>query len=728
MNFYLSLGYSKTQGAVTKDDFENFRANMKVSGNVTKWLEISANVNFQKRVDPDGDYIPNLNPANSAINSNQIRNSPFSNYKNDDGTLTWQPNGIGNFKGVNQDFVNQFQEMDKGTYSLTPLFNAKVTLPLGITYSFNAQPRLSWYHNYKWQSSQNPAWVSTNGFVYRENRWWFTWLLNNQLLWEKTFAKVHRVSLTLGQEAGRDNSWRDYLNARNFQPSDALKYHNTINSTKDNSDYSTEDTQQSSASYFGRLFYSYNDRYMLTTTVRRDGYSAFGTSNPWAVFPSVALAWTFTNEKFFNYFEALNYGKLRVSWGQNGNRALNDPYIALANLSGGGTNRYGYINSSGQLVDFQYLQISRMANPNLKWETSEAWNYGLDFGLFNNRLAGSLEYYTTTTKNMIMNQTLVAFAGFSNMTTNLGEVSNKGVEVSLNSTNIKTHNFEWNTIVSFSYNDNKIVHLYGTYDDVLDADGNVIGKKEQNDRGNGWFIGQPIDEIWDFKQTGIWQASDYDKAKTDYNQRPGDPIVWKNPANPLQKDNATGFYRYDDNDKLYLGRRTPPVLWSMRNDFTLFKNLTVSFYMYAKMGHKFLSSDYMNNDNESNALVQGANHFVKQYWTPENPSTEYARIQAVGPTGANTPGKLFDRSFIRFQTLSLSYSVPKRWISKLDMNNLKVFGSIQNLGYWAKDWPYGDPETMGGQNSGDYNSNTNNTNGLQGLATRTFSIGINATF
>ena len=732
INYYLSFGYTQNQGAITGDVFDNIRSNMKVQGKVFDWLEIGANVNFQKRSDPDYHMMPNLDPNNYNINFNQIRNSPYGGYRNDDGTLVEFPNGMGNFKGANFDFTNQYQAIDKGYYVLNPIFNAKITLPFGISYSFNAQPRFQWFHDYYWQSSQNPDWVTTNGYVYRENSWQFNWLLDNQITWEKTFAKVHRVSLTLVQEAGRQQSWQDYVNARNFEPSDALGFHNTINSTKDNSDYNTNDTQQSSASYLGRVFYSYNDRYMLTASLRRDGYSAFGTSNPYATFPSVAGAWTFTNEKFFN-FEPMNYGKLRVTWGKNGNRALNDPYIALADLEGDGTYTYGYINGSGQLVDFKYLQISRMANPNLKWETSQAWNFGLDFGFLKNRLSGSFEYYNIATRNMIMNETLVGFAGFNSMTTNLGEVTNKGVEISLTSVNIKTPTVEWSTTVNFAYNQNKIVHLYYTYDDVLDANGNVIGRKESDDPSNGWFIGHPIDEIWDFKQTGIWQTKDYDVAKTDYNQRPGDPIVWKNPNNALQKD-ANGYYNYNNDDKVFLGSRTPPINWSMRNDVTFFKNLTLTFNMYSRWGGKAASTDYLNNDNDSNALIQGSNAFTKTYWTPENPSTQYARIQAQGPTGANTPPKIFDRSFIRFDNLSLSYSLPQKWIRKLAMEKLSISGSIRNLGVWCKNWPYGDPETLGGEAASssngaiNYNSYTNNNDGLQGLATRTYTVGINVTF
>ena len=224
---------------------------------------------------------------------------------------------------------------------------------------------------------------------------------------------------------------------------------------------------------------------------------------------------------------------------------------------------------------------------------------------------------------------------------------------------------------------------------------------------DGWHIGHPIDVIWNYRQIGIWQADEIEEAK-EYNQRPGDPKIQKNPDNPLQK-NASGYYAYDNNDKYYDGPRTPPVNWSMRNDFTLLRDWTLSINMYSRMGHKSLSGNYLNNDNASNILVQGANEFKKEYWTPENPSTEYARIQAQGPAGATGAQKLFDRSFIRLENISLSYSVPSVLTSKVNLDRLKIFGSVRNVAVWNKEWPYGDPETGG-------------------LATRVFSLGISATF
>jgi len=350
-----------------------------------------------------------------------------------------------------------------------------------------------------------------------------------------------------------------------------------------------------------------------------------------------------------------------------------------------------------------------MANPNLQWEKSAAWNFGLDFGLFKNRISGTIEYYNIATQDMIMNQTLAAFSGFGSIVTNLGEVSNKGIEISLTSTNIKNSIVEWNTTINFSYNKNRIEHLYYTYEDIFDDLGNYLGRRELDDTGNNWFIGQPISAIWNFKQTGIWQANEIDEALTEYNQRPGDPKIWKNPDNALQK-NASGIYQYNNDDKVILGQTTAPINWSMRNEVTLFKNLTFSFNIYSRMGHKSTSTAYMNDDNASNILAQGANDYKHEYWTPENPSSEWPRINATVNTASGAP-KLFNRNFVRLENISLAYSLPKAWISKLDLQKVRVSGTVRNAAVWCADWPYGDPET-----------------GNPGLATRVFMFGINVTF
>jgi len=711
MNYYMSAGFLRNEGAVVGNEYKSFRANLKVDGKVTNWLEIGANVNFQDR--SDGDIQPGL--GHNYWDANQVRLSPYASYRDSDGNLVHRPMGASQNYGWNYDFNRQYMDLEKGYTVLNTIFTAKVKLPFNITYSFNASPRYQFFYDRYYESAKHPDWVSTNGLVNREQAKRFDWALNNTINWEYTFAQKHKVNLTLVQEAEERKYWKDRIEARNILPSDALGFHNTKDGDKTKSTYLSEDTKQSADAILARLFYSYDDRYMLTSSIRRDGYSAFGRNNPYATFPSVAAAWSFTNEKFFNW-KLMSTGKLRVSWGKNGNRSLDNPDVAIANLVT--DKKQGYLDNSGNLVNMNYLRIDRMANPNLEWEKTAAWNFGLDFGFLNDRITGNFEYYRMKTTDMIMRQRLPEFTGFTSITSNLGEVQNRGFELAINTLNINNKDFEWRTTFGFSYNKNEIKHLYYNYEDVLDANGNVIGTKEADDKssrdGAGWFIGESINTIWNYRVIGIWQVNEVEEAAR-HGQKPGDPKV-ENSYTADDKVNADGTTTpvYNDNDKQFLGQTDPPIHWSIRNDFTLWKNLSFSFNIYAYMGHKSLETYYMNQDNAGSLITNGLNTYSKKYWTPENPSNKYGRLDAQGPAGATAPGRLHDRSFIRLENISIGYTLPRLWTQKFEIEKVKIYGSIRNVAVWKKDWEYGDPET-GASNNG-------------GLASRIYSIGLNLTF
>lgn len=688
VNYYLSVGYLKNQGAIKTDGYNAIRANMKVSGQVNKWLEIGANVNFQDRSDGNIDIDQDQN----------LRNSPYADYVDADGNYVQYPLG-GKYsqRGYNYDFQRQYLELEKGFTVLNTILNAKITLPFGVTYSFNASPRYQFFYDRYFMSADLPGSDPATRGANREQAKQFDWSLNNTITWDYTFLKKHHVILTLVQEAEERQYWKDRIEARKILPSGALGFHNTKNGTKENSSYSSNDTHETADALLARLFYSYDDRYMLTTSVRRDGYSAFGRSNPYATFPSVALAWTFTNEKFFKWHDILSTGKLRASYGKNGNRALDNPDVALANLYEGGGKMQGYINSKGELELMRYLMAERMANPRLQWEKTASWNFGLDFGFLNDRITGSIEYYNMQTHDMIMRERLPSFTGFTNITTNLGQVDNKGIEISLRSLNIETPNLQWSTTFGFSYNKNTIKHLNYERENIVDANGNVTGTKEMDDLNNGWFIGQPISSIWNYRVTGIWQKNEVEEAAK-YGQVPGDPKVANNyTADDVVNADGTVTHVYNDKDKEFLGQKTAPFHWSLRNEFILWKDLSFSFNIYSYMGHKSLETMYMNKDDDGGRMAYAmANLPKKEYWTIDNPTNKYARIEAKGPTGAENPGMLYNRSFIRLENISVGYALPKAWTQKYNIERVKVYGTVRNVATWAKDWKgYGDPETGG---------------------------------
>lgn len=702
MNYYMSLGYLSNQGVAVGNDYKTIRSNIKVNGKATDWLEIGANINFQQRT--DGDLAVDWN--------NQVQtNSPFANYADSAGNPVIHPMGdLTINKGYNYDFDRKYRALDRGYTVLNTILSAKVKLPFHINYSFNVSPRYQWYYNRYFESSEHPDWSPLTHGVTREYSKRLDWSLNNTINWEQTFGRKHRVNVTLVQEVENRQYWYDIVTALNIQPTDALGYHETGNGDVNRSSFNSDDTKETADGMLARVFYSYDDRYMITTSVRRDGYSAFGTSNPRASFFSAAFAWTFTNEKFFQW-KPLTSGKLRLSWGQNGNRSLANPYIALADLAAGTGATQGYLDANGNYIQYRYLSVNRLANTNLKWEKTASLNAGLDFNLWNNRLTGSLDYFVMPTTNMIMNQSLPGFSGVSNITTNLGEVQNRGFEISLSSQNVITKNFSWSTTFGFSKYKNTIKHLYNVYQNTVDASGNITGTKEVDDVANGWFIGHPIGAIWDYKVTGIWQASQAAEAAT-YGQRPGDPKV----ANAYTADdtkNANGTVTpvYNNSDKQFMGQTAPPIMWSLRNDFTLFKNFSFSFNMYSYWGHKSLSATYLNQDNSTSQVTNNANSYAKRYWTLNNATDVYARLDAKGPAGVTAPQRLFDRSFIRLDNLTLGYSLPSAISRKWLLEKVKFFGSIRNLALWKKDrnWEYWDVETGG-------------------LAPRIYNIGLNITF
>ncbi|TDO99112.1 SusC/RagA family TonB-linked outer membrane protein [Flavobacterium sp. 245] len=697
VNYYMSLGYLTSEGAIQGNDYSAVRANMKVDAKITNWLEFGANVNFQDR--SDGDI--SVGTGTNYWDANMLRNSPFANFKEANGDYARQPMGptIG---GYNYYYDRQYMDLEKGYTVLNTIFNTKVTLPLDITYTFNASPRYEFFYNRYFQSAGNKNWNAATIGVDRGNGKKFTWNINNTIAWDHTFAGKHHIIATFVQEAEDLKTWSDIVYARNIQPSDALGFHNTANATLLNSSFSTTDTHQTADGLMGRLFYSYDNRYMITATIRRDGYSAFGATYPYATFPSVAGGWSFNKESWFNW-DAMSTGKLRLSWGKNGNRSLADPYLALANLGSGTGATMGYIDASGKIVDMKYLAIDRMANPNLQWEKTEATNIGLDLGFLNDKITSTIDIYRSVTHDMIMSQRLPGFSGFSSIATNLGEVENKGIEISLNTINIKKPNFEWTTMVAFSYNKNTINKLYGNMEDVKDANGNVIGTKEADDKTNGWFIGKSISQIWDYKVTGIWQKDEAVEAAK-YGQRPGDPKV----ENSYTADDVNGKPTYNDKDKQFLGQTAPPINWSLRNEFKIYKNWDLAINMYSYMGHKSLDGRYMNTYNDGSLYTNNYNPFVNPYWTIDNPTNDWARLDARGPAGAGT-AKLYDRSFIRLDNISLAYSLPKDLIDRLHVRNFKIYASVQNAATWSAsgEWKYyGDPETGG-------------------LATRMFNLGFN---
>jgi len=652
ISYYVGAGYLNNEGVIVDDQYKTLRTRANIEANITKFLTVGMNTQFSSK---NESAIPYNWDAITSL-------SPWGSRYDDEGNLTWRPNNEAS-GGVNLGYDAFYTDRLYRTNSLNSTIFAKVKLPFGIQYQLNFTPQLELLDEYNAQSAQHEEWAGFGGRASRRQRETYYWQVDNLLKWDKTVADIHHFDVTFLVNAEKFQRWDNTMTNENFDPTDELGYHGIGSGIKpivsSNDQYSTGDA------LMGRVVYSLKDRYMFTGTFRRDGYSAFGQKNPRANFGSVALGWVFTDEDFFKS-DWFNYGKLRLSWGSNGNRDLGTDglYNAIADLT---TGKYLYVMPDGTVIQASQLYMERMQNRNLRWERNTSYNLGLDFGLFNNVLDGTVEVYQMNSTDLLVKRTLPDVSGFDWVMDNLGEVQNRGFEISLNSNNIQRDNLTWRTSFNFQLNRNQIKHIYRNYG----ADG-----QELDDVGNKWFVGHAIDAIWDWKALGVYQSSEAEQAAR-YELAPGDYH--------LEDVNDDG--RFTNADKQFLGYTEPRFRWSLRNDFQLYKNFTFSFMIYSLWGHKATFNEMKNR----NGFPDRMNAYAYPYWTPENQSTEWARIGSN--EGSATGFNVYrDRSFIRLDNVSLAYTVPTEWTQRYNVKNLRLFFNVRNAAVYKKEWQLWDPE------------------------------------
>jgi TonB-linked SusC/RagA family outer membrane protein len=414
-------------------------------------------------------------------------------------------------------------------------------------------------------------------------------------------------------------------------------------------------SQDQLISQMARINYSYNDKYLLTVTGRRDGFSGFGADTKYGFFPSAALGWNITNEPFMEGVkDVMSNLKLRLSYGGNGNQAVGD-YETLAQLSSrpyvdGSTTAPGYIPST-------------LANPDLGWETTNTANVGIDFGLFNGRLSGSVDAYSSKTHDLLMSRRIPAMNGARTVTQNVGKTSNKGMELGLNSVNIQTHDFTWTTNGNISFNRNKIVALY------------YAGA--QSDTANGWFIGHPIDVNFSYVYDGVFQQGDDIKNSAQPKAEPGYAKV---------KDLNHDGQITPEGDRTIVGSLQPSFVWGMGNTLT-YRDLSLYIFVQGVEGTSRSNSLLTDNNVQSGVRY---NTTVKNWWTPDNPTNEFY-ANAVNATMGYTIPMYQSDAYIRVKDISLSYNFPAATLERLRLSRLRLYLEARNLFTFTK-WTGLDPE------------------------------------
>ncbi|HQM70674.1 MAG TPA: SusC/RagA family TonB-linked outer membrane protein [Bacteroidales bacterium] len=647
ISYYLSLGYANNEGIRYNESFNTIRSRLNLEANITDWLKVGTNTQIAFR-----DESP-------IVIGRSFYNTPYSSMYEDDGvTLTFSPSGYVNAPNFWYELLYHDQFIKYNT--MNSKIYGTIAFPFGITFTSEFIPRFNWNRNYQSWSTGHPNWAVEGGRAARQNTTIFEWQVNNMLKWNKTFGP-HAFDVTLVQNAEKYQYWRDYMYRRRFLPSDVLGYHRMQAGSED-MEISSDDQYSTGDALLARLNYTLRSRYNFTGSFRRDGYSAFGQKNPHAYFWSLAGGWTISEESFFD-IPWIDQLKLRFSYGTNGNRGVGI-YDALSDL---GTGKYVMI-TGGSPGYTSLLYTNRMANSSLKWERTGAFNIGLDFAILKGRLSGNVEGYYMITKDLLIPRQLPNITGYASVMSNLGQVDNKGMELTLNSVNIANKNFTWSTDLSLAHNRNKIVHLYGDY-----ATDPLTGEsKELDDIINQWFIGHAIDQIWDYKTLGIWQQDESAEAAA-YSRSPGD---YK-----LEDLNDDGYYT--NADKQFQGYRRPVVRLTLRNDFS-YKNFELSVKMYSNLGH-YRENNYVRNNE---AFYDRSTYYNVPYWTPENPGNTWARIDSY-ETGFNV---WQNNSFVRFDNISLSYAVPQKFLNRFKIASCRLSVVSENTFVIAPGWSWMDPE------------------------------------
>ncbi len=651
--YYLSVGYTNNEGVVLGDKFSTVRSRLNLDFKVTDWLNIGMNSQLASRDESDV----------RANTRSMFLMSPYGSEFDDEGKLKWYPN---DYNSENPLINYYLQDRFRKINSLFASLYARVKLPLGIEYKLSFQPRYQFLKDYNFWPSETIVGGATHskGYGSREEESQYEWILDNLLHWNKKFG-VHNFDLTLLYSAEQNRSWSSLMTNETFLPNENLGYNGLQFGT--NPSLTNDDIRITGDAIMGRLNYTLLNKYLFTASIRRDGYSAFGKKNPRAVFPAAAFAWKISEEDFFKA-DWISQLKLRVSWGVNGNREIG-PYAALAQVS---SNLY-YDGTNVQMGVFN----SSLANYNLVWEKTESTNIGIDLGLLSNRLEISAEYYDMTTTDLLMNRQLPALTGFTNITTNLGELGNKGFEMNVTAINIDRPSFTWRTNFIFSLNRNKIKKLFGDYEEVT-IDGKQV-TREVADYTNEWFPGQAIDRVWNYDIVGIWQEEEEAEANK-YSLSPGDYKARDVDQNEVYEALA---------DKLFIGYTQPRYRLGLRNEFGFLKHFAASVFIRADLGHMGAFDDALRLSSET---FDKRNTVVLPYWTPENPINDYPRLNTNRSSFGGGIMIYKPRSFVRIQDISLSYSLPDALTRRIRLNNARIFGSVRNL-YSFDRWPGWDPES-----------------------------------
>ncbi|WP_229599699.1 SusC/RagA family TonB-linked outer membrane protein [Runella slithyformis] len=632
-SFYISGGFFQDKGITKLLDFtrNSLRANIDHQVNKRLKVGISSYLMYSIR---NGE---NLNPYGNTLNAN-----PLGAAYNADGSLVFEPTNDALLS-------NPLSEVEPGVnidntkkYRIFNSIYAEVKILDGLTYRLNFGPDFTISRWGRFIGSETNARRRGDAQAFNENRFGFNYTMENIVNYNKNFGK-HSLNVTGVQSIQKDNFERYRAEVQGV-PAQAQSFY-SLNSGTQVLGVQSSLTEWTIASLMGRVNYSFDDKYLLTVTMRRDGSSRFGDNTKYGNFPGVAVGWNITNEPFMKNVTFVEMLKLRGGWGKVGNQGV-APYqtqglLARTTYAFGTTGAFGF-------------RPGTISNPNLRWESTATANIGLDFALFRGRVQGSLEFYETNTKSLLLNDFLPGSVGFNFFSNNVGHTRNKGIELGLTTVNVNTKSgFKWTTDFQFTRNREEIVELYnGKIDDL----------------GNRWFIGQPLNTYFDFKKAGIWQTNEADLAKS-YGSEVGQ----------IKVQDTDGDGRITAADRVIIGNDVPKWSGGLTNRFE-FKGFDLSFFLFGRFGNTILSGFHRNQ-----LQLAGRYQQIKvDYWTPNNPTNEFPRPKSNQEFPVyNSTLFYYDGTFVKLRNINFGYTFTNTIAKKVGAESVRLYASIQQPKIWS---------------------------------------------
>lgn len=693
-NYFMSAGFQEYQGAIKVEGTKKYTLKTGLDKTLNKTFKFGMSLYAT---------FNDINPGSNEVFRTAYRLRPTGSAYNPDGSLRFfvseNETQITNplFEFTNDVRSQQYIRVMPNVYTEVNIFKDlkfRTSFSPDITFE-----RTGVYDDTftKVNADTKPASGSNGKYDY------LNYTFTNLLTYNKELGR-HKFDVTLGAE--RDYYQYDFNNISvTGLPYKSLWYNVAsvipinVNGTiiQPSTTVSSGYRLQTIESYFLRANYSFNNRYLFTFTGRADGNSIFAPGHQWGYFPSGAFAWKINEEDFLKGVSTINELKLRLSAGRVGNAAVSNilyPYVTQATITQSQYN-FGANNANG-------FSPANLANKDLTWERTTEYDAGLDVAVLKNRIALEVNYYNKTLNGAIESEKIPQPNGFSNVVANVGSIRNSGIEVSLNTVNFRSKDFGWTTNLNYSHNHNEVLDLFGT---------------GVNDIGNNLFIGQQARVIYGYKIIGVWQQNEAAQAAV-YGQIPGQYKIQDITTSGLNTGTPTAANlkpdgKINSNDRQILGSDIPTWTGGITNNLR-YKNFDFNVVVYTRQG-TYQQSTFLNQvlDGDQGRARFGA--FDRSYWTPTNPSNEWANLGREQDATRRAASEYQNSSYTKISSIALGYTFPKTMLQKAGIQNLWIYVNALNPFLFTKfiGW---DPETA------DLNSST-----LSDFRTRTFMLGVNVT-